>query len=92
MPSSDQTILRKLISTQDIKSIFPLNLSYNFFYLIVGKETFIFIHFGSQDSLETLNSILERVFTNKKCYHIWTNSKHIPELTKLVFEAWREGE
>jgi len=77
LPSNDQLIIKKLISTQEIN---------------VGKDVFIFMYFGGKELEGNLYHMLERVLTNKKCYHIWNNSKAVTDLSKFVFETWREGE
>ena len=50
------------------------------------------MYFGGKELEGNLYPVLERVLTNKKSYHIWNNSKSVTELSKLVFETWREGE
>ncbi len=91
LPNNEQVVLKKLVSTQEVES-----MTKDFFFkvssFLVGKDVFIFMYFGGKGLDGNLYPMLEKVLTNKKCYHIWNNSKSVTELSKLVFETWREGE
>lgn len=91
LPQTEQTAIKALSSASDATGK-DLKMSKFSESTEIGKNQYLFIHFGGKGLATHLYPMLSKAFSDKKCYHLVKTHKTVVDINKLVFEVWREGE